>query len=127
MSWTEVLPEEEKEEEEQHEDDDEELPVPDSGEGDEDEDDEAEDDFCNPLRTSPLPEAEPGPIPMSGPAAGGPRVRCPAPEAGLLEGAAGPELLLSSQHQDISAVVPQGIVLDPTIFSCFINDHPFII
>eukprot|EP00061_Rhincodon_typus_P013076 g39224.t1 len=33
----------------------------------------------------------------------------------------------SSQLQDISARVPQGNVLSPTIFNCFINDLPSII
>eukprot|EP00061_Rhincodon_typus_P019160 g9588.t1 len=33
----------------------------------------------------------------------------------------------SSQLQDISAGVPQGSALDPTIFICFINDLPSII
>eukprot|EP00061_Rhincodon_typus_P003254 g19634.t1 len=32
-----------------------------------------------------------------------------------------------SQLQNISAGVPQGIVLGPTFFSCFFNDLPFII
>eukprot|EP00061_Rhincodon_typus_P001226 g14088.t1 len=33
----------------------------------------------------------------------------------------------SSQLQDISAEVPQGDILGPTIFSCFINEIPSII
>eukprot|EP00061_Rhincodon_typus_P001367 g14606.t1 len=34
---------------------------------------------------------------------------------------------LNSRGKDVSAGVPQGIVLGPTMYSCFINDLPSII